>query len=99
VRTANASARATPAAAVPPATAPPGTVQPPLNRIPASSPATGQSGYVLPGSSPATRRMRGFESAAGESRPGASGVAPASYAQPVPTFSEATPADGQWRAR
>ena len=99
-RTASANARGTAAggnAAVP---APAGAAGQPQNRLPIpAGPASGKSGYAPPGSSPATSRMRGFAASSEEPKSIAGGVAPASYQQPVPTFSEATAADGQWRAR
>jgi hypothetical protein len=75
--------------------------QPPPNRVPVAP--GGNSGYAPPGASPASSRMRGFAAA----QPAATGpasassrtVAPASFQQMTPSFSEATPADGQWRAR
>ena len=99
VRTANASTRgmptgiqATPASSLP-ATSPP----PPANRS-ITAPPSSQSLNAPSRITPAASRLRGF--AVQDDRvAGSSGVAPASYQQPVPTFSEATSVDGQWRAR
>ena len=100
VRTANANTRGGAGSATGAATVPSGNIQPPPNRVPASPlPANGQSGYAPAGTSPATSRMRGFGTTVGDAKSIPGGVAPASYSQPVPTFSEATAADGQWRAR
>ena len=98
-RTANAAARGNPAPGIQPAPAagtPSGQIQPPSNRVPVTP--GGNSGYAPPGASPATSRMRGFAAAPSTTNE-AKTVAPASYQQMTPTFSEATPADGQWRAR
>ena len=72
---------------------PDGNVAPPPNRVPTSQPAGQPSSYTP---SPATNRIRGFATGPSTTTPG---IAPASYQQPVPTFTEVTPADGQWRAR
>jgi hypothetical protein len=75
-------------------------VAPPPNRAPTSQPPGQPSSYTPPPASPATSRIRGF--AAGTSSSNSTSprtVAPAGYQQPVPTFTEITPADGQWRAR
>ena len=104
VRTANANARLAPTGiqAAPASAAPASSSRPPANRMP-TMPPSGQSGYAPAATSPpritpAASRMRGF--AVQDDRvAGTSSIAPASYQQPVPTFSEATAADGQWRAR
>jgi len=99
VRTANAATRGTPSAGTPTtpaASAPSGPITPPLNRAPAGQP----TGYAPPASSPATNRMRGFAATPSATSEGDTRkVTPASYQQMAPTFSEASPADGQWRAR
>ena len=99
VRTANANARGMPTA-IPatPASSLPGTSPPPPANRSITAPPSSQSLNAPSRITPAASRLRGF--AVQDDRAlGSSGVAPASYQQPVPTFSEATAADGQWRAR
>jgi hypothetical protein len=79
----------------------------PIKSIPAAPPGTQlQSGYAPGGRAPAFNRTRGFLTAQPAGASSASGiradgaVIPASYQQSAAAaFTEAPPANGQWRAR